>query len=109
MPGIMVGTVKLEIDVAKMRDIAVRLSKVRMGNAEDEQAAIIVADFNQLMDDAMGELTRIADGFDLLAKTEVEMREAAAAMAVREFRNPCPCAACRAARAREENEKRGLN
>jgi hypothetical protein len=113
MPGVMVGGVKLEIDAAKMRDIADRLSKCRMTDPEEAPSAVIAADFNKLMQDAEGELRRLADGFDELARTEESMRSLGAFLAQALGPDECDCANCRARRAAERaaeaQQKRGLN
>lgn len=95
MPGVSVAGVTVEMDSAKLRALADRLEMVLPGAT----AAV----------DAVGELRRLADGFDLLREAATQEREAAAAMFRRQFAVMCDCESCTRAREAPEEQKPRLN
>ena len=103
MPWITVGNAKLEVDAAKLREIAERIR-----HAPSTGHAITAAA------DACVELFRLADGIDAIQKADAELRaqqqQVAAALFAQIFAaQECGCAACTARRAAEVEARRGLN
>lgn len=97
MPGVSVAGVTLEMDAAKLRELADRLHHAQTIGDRTVAAA-----------DAVIELRRLADGFDMLRAAATQERDAAAA-AVRRWTEVCDCAFCKAARGDQEDETPRLN
>lgn len=104
MPGLMIGDVKLEIEVEKLRAIADRLYAT--GEGEKEKAMV----------DGAAELRRLADGFDALREAEQKIaaeRRAAMSQAISaammqllpQVIPPCNDPNCPACRERNEQSR----